>query len=160
MQQYKEQGRKVILVGHSLGGPLIVRIAADYPGTGRRPDHLCRFRFTGAGAQQLVPSCHCLILCATWFRAGLLVSNNELMVHKDDLVALEPLWKNIHQPVIIIQGTHDNLVPAGNADFARQHLINASVDVRMIEGMNHFFVWTKPELIRQAVGDMLAKIDD
>ena len=31
MAKYKKSGKKIILIGHSLGGPMIARMAMDYP---------------------------------------------------------------------------------------------------------------------------------
>ena len=68
-----------------------------------------------------------------------------------------PRWKDIKCPVIVIQGKKDKLVPAGNADFAREMLVNAPVEFVIKEDMNHFVPWTNPELIRQAVLDLLSR---
>jgi pimeloyl-ACP methyl ester carboxylesterase len=66
-----------------------------------------------------------------------------------------PRWKEIKCPVIVIQGEKDSLVPAGNADFAKKMLVNASVDIVMKKDMNHFVPWNNPELIRQAILSLL-----
>jgi pimeloyl-ACP methyl ester carboxylesterase len=66
-----------------------------------------------------------------------------------------PLWADIHIPVTEIQGETDDLVPPGNADFAKLMLVNAPVKVQMIPEMNHFIPWRRPDLIRDAILEQL-----
>jgi pimeloyl-ACP methyl ester carboxylesterase len=62
-----------------------------------------------------------------------------------------PLWANIKARTIVIQGKKDELVDPGNADFAKKMMVNATVDLVLIDNMNHFVPWTNPELIRDAI---------
>ena len=62
-----------------------------------------------------------------------------------------PLWKKITQKTIIIQGDKDVLVPFKNAEFTKNMLINADVQVVMKKDMNHFVPWSNPELIKEAI---------
>jgi pimeloyl-ACP methyl ester carboxylesterase len=157
IEKYKNN-HPVILVGHSLGGPLIAKIAMDHP-------DLIDALIIVAGSidPELEPN-------ETWFRAPLATpflswvlpgsfraSNEEIYHLKPELEAMLPFWKNITCPVIVIQGTKDELVPAGNADFAEKMLVNANLEVVLVEGMNHFVPWSNPELIRDAIRRMLEK---
>jgi len=150
--------KPVILVGHSLGGPLIARMAVDYP---ELVDGL--IIVAGSIDPDLEPN-------ETWFRAPLATpflswvlprsfraSNEEIYRLKPELQELAPLWKNITCPVIVIQGGKDVLVPKGNADFAKKMLVNAPVEFVLVDNMNHFVPWSNPELIREAVIRMLSK---
>lgn len=148
-----KSNHKIILVGHSLGGPLIARMAMDYPGLA---DGL--IMVAGSIAPDLEPN-------ETWFRAPLSTpflkwimprsfraSNTEIYHLKPDLQEMLPMWKKVTCPVIIIQGGKDSLVDPANADFAKQMLVNSkSVEVIYKENMNHFVPWTNPELIRSAI---------
>ncbi len=140
-----------ILVGHSLGGPVIARIAMDYPA-------LARNLIIVAGS--IDPD----LEKKEWFRPvvgsfpiryllpiDLDVSNREIRPLKGELIQMLPLWTNICIPVTVIQGEADDLVPPGNADFAKRMLINAQLKVQMIPEMNHFIPWRRPGLIREAV---------
>ena len=148
--------RPIILVGHSLGGPLIARMAIDYPDL---VDAL--IIVAGSVDPDLEPN-------ETWFRAPLATpflswilprsfraSNEEIYQLKPELQEMLPYWKNITVPVIVIQGKDDSLVPAANADFAKRMLVNADVEVVLVDGMNHFVPWSNPELIREAIVKML-----
>lgn len=154
--EVNKKNRPVILVGHSLGGPLIAKMAIDYP---ELVDGLI---FVAASVDpDLEPN-------ETWFRAPLATpflkwilprsfraSNDEIYKLKPELEQLVPEWSEIKVPAIVIQGTKDSFVPAANADFAKRMLIHSSVQVQIIEGVDHFIPWNHPEIIRNAVLDLL-----
>lgn len=140
-----------LLVGHSLGGPVVARMAMDYP------------RKTG-GLILVAPSIDPAMEKEEWYRKvgnwtlvrKLLptefdVSNQEILPLKGELEKMLPLWKTIRVPVTVIQGAADVLVPPANADFARRQLVEAPVTVVMLPGVNHFIPWSNPEVIRQAI---------
>jgi pimeloyl-ACP methyl ester carboxylesterase len=145
--------RPIILVGHSLGGPVIARMAMDYE---ELVDGLVMV--AGSIDPALEPD-------ETWFRAPLATpflkwvlprsfraSNDELYKLKPELMKMVPLWNRIHCCVIVIQGKKDSLVPAENADFAKKMLTHASsLDFVIKKDMDHFVPWSNPELIRSAI---------
>ncbi len=151
--KYKQMGKKIILIGHSLGGPMIARMAMDYP---ELIDNL--IIVAGSIAPDLEPN-------EKWFRipmdfmpirvlipASFRASNHEILYLKPELEKMLPLWKNIRQPVIVIQGGKDMLVNPKNADFAEKMLVNAkSLKIVRIDTMNHFVPWSHPQLIKKAI---------
>ncbi len=154
LETYKND-RPIILIGHSLGGPLIARMAMDYP-------ELID------GLIMVAPSIAPDLEPYEWFRAPLATpflkwllprsiraSNDEIYKLKPELEEMIPLWQRINTPTIVIQGSKDSLVDPKNAVFAQKMLVNASVQVELIEGMDHFVPWTNPELIRNAALDLL-----
>lgn len=156
LEEYK-YNRPIILVGHSLGGPLIARMAMDYP---ELVD----------GLIMVAPSIDPNLEPNEWFRAPLATpflkwllprsiraSNDEIYKLKPELEELMPLWKSIYTPTIVIQGDKDSLVDPKNADFAKRMMVNASVQIELIEGMDHFVPWTHPELIQKAALDLLER---
>ncbi len=154
--KYKKSGKKIILIGHSLGGPLIARMAMDYP---ELIDNL--IIVAGSIAPDLEPN-------EKWFRipmefmpisilipASFRASNHEILYLKPELEKMLPLWKNIRQPVIVIQGDKDMLVSPKNADFAEKMLVNAkSLKIIKVDTMNHFVPWSHPQLIKKAIEEM------
>jgi pimeloyl-ACP methyl ester carboxylesterase len=62
-----------------------------------------------------------------------------------------PGWHTIRVPVTVIQGEADNLVPPGNAHFAKKMLIHAPLEIQMLPGVNHFIPWSHPYLIQKAI---------
>ncbi|MDH4297502.1 MAG: alpha/beta hydrolase [Cyclobacteriaceae bacterium] len=157
LEKYKDN-RPIILVGHSLGGPLIARMSVDYP---ELVDGL--IIVAGSIDPDLEPN-------ETWFRAplaspflswllprSLRASNEEIYHLKPELEKMLPYWSDITCPVTVIQGQQDSLVPPENADFARRMLVNAPVEFIFKADMDHFVPWSNPELIRRAILAMTTK---
>lgn len=157
VQKYKKMGKKIILVGHSLGGPLICQMAMDYP---ELIDNL--IVVAGSIAPELEPH-------EKWFRvpmeftpisilipASFRASNREILYLKPCLEKMLPRWQNIRQPVIVLQGEKDMLVDPKNADFAKKMLVNSQkLEIIMIPKENHFIPWSKPNMIKEAIGRSL-----
>jgi pimeloyl-ACP methyl ester carboxylesterase len=155
LEKHRHQ-RPIVLVGHSLGGPLIARMAIDYP---ELVDGL--IFVAGSVDPDLEPN--------EWFRAPLATpflkwilprsmraSNDEIYKLKPQLQRMVPLWSQITCPSIFIQGGKDELVPAGNADFARKMLVNAPFKAVIDSTMNHFVPWSHPQYIRDAVLELVS----
>jgi pimeloyl-ACP methyl ester carboxylesterase len=156
----RKNNRPIILVGHSLGGPFIARMAMDYP---ELVD----------GLVMVAPSIDPALEPYEWFRApmatpfikwllprSIRASNDEIYKLKPQLEAMLPLWKNIKATTIVIQGTKDSLVDPKNADFAKKMIVAAPVSLVMIEGMDHFIPWSAPEKIRESVIELLDEYND
>ena len=150
-QLIQKEKKKVILVGHSYGGPLIARLAIDYP------ENIKGLLFI---AGSIAPEYEKL----TWYQnilyrkplkwivpAAFRVSGEEILPLKNELTQMIPLWKNITVPTIVLQGDNDVLVPKENADFAEKMLTNAPKEIIRIKNENHFIPWTKPKLVKEAV---------
>ena len=154
LEEHKNQ-RPIILVGHSLGGPLIARMAMDYP------ELIDGLVLVAASIDpELEPD--------EWFRGPLATpflswilprsfraSNDEIYKLKPELEEMIPEWPRVKANTIVIQGKKDNLVPPGNADFAKKMITHAPVKLVMVEDMNHFVPWSHPQLIRSAILELL-----
>ena len=141
-----------ILVGHSLGGPIVCRMAMDAPRSVSgllvvagsvspelEPEEKWRKPMSSKALRWLMPKS---------FR----VSSDEIVPAKEELIKMVALWSNITCPVQIIQGGKDKLVPAGNEDYAEKMLVNASsVRVYRLPEENHFIPFTRPELLTEAL---------
>lgn len=152
-----KNSQPVYLIGHSLGGPLIAQMVLDYP---ELIDGL--IMVAPSIAPELEPH--------EWFRAplatpflkwimprSLRASNDEIYKLKPELESLVPKWKDIRVPVIVIQGGKDSLVHPDNAAFAKRMMTNTTVDVQLIDEMDHFVPWSHPELIRKAILKMISQ---
>lgn len=151
----KKRG-KVILVGHSYGGPVVARMAMDYPQlvdgliivAGSVDPELEKPKWynemaTKTMVQWLLP--HDMVL-----------SNHEIMPLKQELELMDDRWSEITQPVSVIQGLDDELVPPGNADYLARKLVNASsLEVVELPNTGHLIPWQKPEAIKYAIYDMI-----
>lgn len=158
LEEHKSQ-RPIILVGHSLGGPVIARMAMDYP---ELVDGL--IFVAGSIDPDLEPY--------EWFRAPLATpflswllprsiraSNDEIYKLKPELQDMLPLWSTIKAPTTFIQGGVDELVDPANAQFAKKMMTGTDVNIVWKEDMNHFVPWSNPELIRNAIVEMINHIN-
>ena len=137
-------GKPSYIAGHSLGGPMIVKLAADNPGF---------FSSIILLAGSIDPSVEKPekwrpIIFKTplnWLVPGALrPSNIELWYLKTDLVKLKDDFKKITCPVFILHGDKDVLVPVSNVEYAKKMLIHAaSITVTIFPGENHFIPWTR-----------------
>ncbi len=132
------------LIGHSLAGALIIKLAASKPGKisglvilAGSVDPLqegwgfWRPLVTYSPARWLVP---------TAFR----YSNEEQWWLKDDLIKLKDDFQKVKCPVYIFHGDADEHVPVANAVYAQKMLVNAKkVELTVFNGEKHFMVWTK-----------------
>ncbi len=150
--QELQNKQQIYLVGHSLGGPLIVQMAADNPAL-----------FSGlvilAGsidAKQEIPEKWRLLLMNNPLKllvpGALKPSNDELWYLKKDLINLQPKFAAIKCPVYIIHGTKDQLVPYANMAFGVKMLTNAAkVDTITLQNVNHFIPWSNYEDIKKVL---------
>jgi pimeloyl-ACP methyl ester carboxylesterase len=150
-----DNGQPIVLVGHSLGGPVIVKMATETPQkfkhivvlAGSVDPHmetaeLWRKLVSAKPVRYLIPG-------------ALRPSNDELILFKQDLYDMEPNLKNITSDVTIIHGTKDPLVPYGNVPFMQKKLVNArTINVIAIENANHFIPWEHFELIRNTLAQL------
>jgi len=143
-------GKPAYLVGHSLGGPMIVKLAADNP-------NLFFALVILAGSMDPAeekPERWRPWLFKTplnWFVPGALrPSNEELWYLKKDLVNMKEDYEKIDFSVFILHGDKDDLVPVGNVEYAKKMLINASsISVTVFPGENHFIPWTRYKEIKE-----------
>jgi len=115
----------IIVVGGSFGAPIACRLAMDHP------DLVDGLVLTGPaiapGREKVFWFAHAIEHPAIrWFIPRIFKSaNTEKLAHKSELEKMLPYWKNIHVPVMYLQGAKDNLIDTSNASFAREKLINA-----------------------------------
>lgn len=139
----------LFLIGHSMGGPVIVKMASekpnDYKGLvilagaidpkAEKPENW-RYIFKSKPGRYLVPG-------------ALRPSNDELWWLKDDLVRMQPQLRKIVSDVVIIHGTKDDLVPYRNVAFMKKEFVNAkSIEIIPIKDANHFIPWEHYNEIR------------
>ena len=140
----------VILVGHSLGAPLAVRMAMDYP------EKI-------AALVLVAPSLDPELEKPRWYNnladykltswllpIELEMANLEVMALPDELKLMVPLWESLDLPITLIQGEKDKLVHPDNADFA-ERMVPRNLRVIRLEDAGHFVLWKKPEIIKEEI---------
>lgn len=141
-----------IVVGHSLGGPVVAQLATDAP-------DLVAALVVLAGSldpgQENVPFIQ--YMGDTWPVSALLPramrnANREIIALKGELERLSPRLASIVIPVVIVHGTSDDLVPYANVAFMRSHFSSAKVmDVTTMPGQNHFLPWNAKVQVKAAI---------
>lgn len=145
-------GRPVYLVGHSLGGPLVAKMAADAPDSYKG---LVIISGSIDPAEEK-PEKWRVVLFKTplnYFIPGAFrPSNKELWWLKSDLRALKDDFGKIHIPVYFIHGDNDTWVPPGNVSFGKKMLSHSNqVGELMLPKGNHFIPWTHFKEIRDVL---------
>jgi pimeloyl-ACP methyl ester carboxylesterase len=138
-----DNGKPIYLVGHSLGGPLIMKMAIDDP-------KLYEGLVVISGSidpDEEKPEKWRVLLYKTplnYFLPGAFrPSNKELWYLKQDLRDLKKELPKITLPVYFIHGDNDTWVPPGNVDFGKKMLKNSSqIGELMLPKGNHFIPWT------------------
>ncbi|MEM9379660.1 MAG: alpha/beta fold hydrolase [Planctomycetota bacterium] len=154
---FVESAQRVVLVGHSYGGPVVLQAALDWPDRVRgvvvvagsvSPDleKLRWFNYLAQGVRLIVPR--------TLRRA-----NDEVWVLKPDLERMAAELGRIEVAVAIVHGTEDSLVPYGNATFMENALTGAErVEVTTLDGAGHFLIWQEEWIprVREAIAGVVA----
>ncbi len=148
----QRKGEWPILVGHSLGGPIAARAAADYP------DRVGGLVIVAGSLDPELEKVYAVQHAGEWKAVSWLMpsalkhSNRELIPLEGELRMLEPLLSTIACPVVIVHGTEDGLVPYENVAFMQRHFPPENiVDVITLEGANHFLPWNAEEKVREAI---------
>ncbi len=144
--------KPIILVGHSMGGPVITKLAVD--NTKMFSDLVILAGSIDPKAEN--PEKWRPIIKAFPLRylipGALRPANDELWWLKKDLVVMKPNLKNIISDVTVIHGTKDQLVPFSNVGFIKNEFVNAkSMTIIPIENANHFIPWEHYQEIRNII---------
>ncbi|MBL7702340.1 MAG: alpha/beta hydrolase [Ferruginibacter sp.] len=136
----------MILVGHSMGGPVLVKLAADDPG-------LFEKIVIVAGSidvnQEKTETWRRIMATRPlyWCLPGAFgPSNTEILYLKKDLLPLQNDFKNITCKVLFVHGDKDIWVPIGNIAYGKKMMIHAaSIASDTLFGAGHNIPWERPD---------------
>lgn len=150
-------GRWPILVGHSLGGPIVAQVALDHPGKvdsllilagsfdpGLERIYNVQKMGEWPGIRSLLP-------------ATLRNANRELIDLKPQLERLAPRLRSLRCPVEVVQGTADKQVPFANVAFLQAHVPAEWLRLTVIEGGNHFIPWERQPLVEEKLAKLRSR---
>ena len=147
-----QNGKPMYAVGHSLGGPMIVKLLIDNENlfTG------LVFLAASNDPDEEKPERWRYIMKATplnYFLPGAFrPSNKELVYLKSDLKYLDKEWEKITCPAWIIHGDKDTFVPVANVEYTKKKLTKAkSVEVKILPGARHFIPWEQYDDIKEVL---------
>ena len=147
-----QNNKPIYAVGHSLGGPMIVKLqednlnlfsglvflAASVDPNAEKPEKW-RVILKNSPLRYFLPGA---------FRP----SNDELWYLKKDLKELDKEWYKINCPVWIIHGDKDTFVPVSNVDYAKRKLTAAKkVEIKILPGAGHFIPWERYNDIKEVL---------
>lgn len=143
-----ETHQKIILVGHSYGGSLVPKLAADYPDyvrgvlilAGDVGPKLATARWFNF-ALDYIPS---FLIPDPWYE-----SNQEVLAIAPSLKKLQQQYQSIQQPITILQGDRDELVRPENANYAKTLFTQSNLTVQWLPNAGHVINLTHvPEVIQ------------
>lgn len=149
---FPNDGRRVVLLGHSLGGPIVARLAAEHP------ERVAAVVLLAASLDPELEEIHPMQWVGNWTAVrwalprAIRNANAELIALKAELQMLASLLPKITAPVLIVHGTKDDLVPVANVPFMQAGLSGARcVKTELRPGQDHFLPWNSPGVVRQAI---------
>lgn len=144
----KYKSSKVMLVGHSYGGPILGKLAADYP------DQIdAGFMIAPVNDPESEPVKWYAYLCDLPILRSILpsfiqVATAEKMSHKAELGKIISDWNKITVPILHYHGALDNLAPfEQNIAFSKKHIDPNCLQLVTNETHDHLVIWDKTNVI-------------
>ena len=145
-------GKPVYFIGHSLGGPMCVRLAIDNP---KMAAGLVLLSAAIDPSMEKPEKWRLLIMHnpLQYFAPGAMrPSNYELWYLKTDLKKMQQEIPHAQLPFIwMLHGNKDQMVPYDNTLFAKKYFDSSKLKIITIEGANHFIPWSHYDRIKEVL---------
>lgn len=142
-------GREVFVVGHSYGGTVALELAAASPGL------VSRYVLLAPSASAEDERIFWFTDPVEWGVVNWLVprawrvANAEKTSQRENLRDLQRSLAAIEDPIRLIHGTEDTLVPIAHAYYLQRELSSEVLATRILDGRDHFLVWNEYALIKE-----------
>lgn len=147
----------IIVVGRSYGGPIASCLAA--------------YNKTKVKALMLISNAADPKLEKFWwfskpvqskfgkllFRKPIDVSSDEKFAHQQELEKITPLWKEIIQPAIVLQGGKDYIIYPENGKYTDSVLVNSPHEYIFLPNNGHLISNEQPNLVKACLINLLNK---
>ena len=145
------EGQPAVVVGHSLGGPLVGWLLLDHP------EKVCGgVMVAGSIAPALEAPRYYNRLADTLLArfiapSELLWSNVEILALQGELLKLDQEWARLQRPLVMVQGMKDELVDPETIDYAERRIPSEWLHVVRVPTQGHFVLWNQPETVINAI---------
>lgn len=150
LKKFSHNNKPLFLMGHSMGGPVAVQLAANEPSlfkaviivagsidASQEKEELWRKIMDKKPLIYLLPG-------------AFAPSNTELLYLKKDLIPLQEEFKKITTIIIFVHGTNDTWVPIENIAYGKKMMINASsIKVVTLLNADHQIPWKNYQELKQ-----------
>ncbi len=148
--EQEDNGKPFHLIGHSLGGPIVVKLAQEHPNAYTsltilsgsispydEPNEKWRRIFASTPLQYLFPG-------------AIRTCNTEIWYFKKDLFMMDKHYDTLRMAVMFIHGDKDPLVTVKNVQYGMHKLAdNNNAKMIIIPGANHFIPWEQFDIIKK-----------
>lgn len=138
------QGGKVILVGHSFGGPVVVQMALDYPDKVAAIILLAPILDAGLDVVRWYNHVADWALVKWFLPDALDRANDEMLALPPELAAMNRQMATLEVPVWMVQGLDDRLVKPENAVFARKIWESKAYRETLLPNFGHLIPHLRP----------------
>ncbi len=148
---------ELIVVGHSYGGPIAVKLAGIFPVTSLMllapaisPEDEKMFFVNSLVSNELI----------NWMLPKVfLVANDEKMTHAKELRMLLPDWSKINTQIFYYHGDDDFVVPFANLSFIQKQVDENLLDINALQGYGHFLPWENYSLVKGELIEIIELLD-
>ncbi len=142
---------KLVLCGHSFGGPIVAKFGMDYPDITDKVIMLAPLN-EPASEPMFAISYFAKWKLTRWvLPKAIKVAADEKFTHVAELQQLYDEWKTLKVPILHIHGTKDVLAPISNVKFSEDHIPGNLLETIVLEDVNHFLPWSHFDLVKQEV---------
>ena len=144
---------KFIVVGHSYGAAVAVKVAMDHP---ERIGALILIAGAISSKNERLHWYNYLLdnkFMKLILSETILNSNKEILFLKKELSSIDSYWDKLTMPLFVIHGKLDNLVSVTHAYFAKKKLEqkNPKSEFIITEKDGHFIIWANSSLIKKYI---------